>query len=86
MKCPQCGYDLERPGRDLKNLRTARESLGLTREDLANLAGVSVTTIRYLEVNPDYRARPSTIRRLAGALGSHSITTRPNRGRGGPKS
>jgi transcriptional regulator with XRE-family HTH domain len=49
-------------------IRSLREFRDLTQEQLANLAGVSVDTIRMLEQNRRQSARIDTIRKLARAL------------------
>ncbi|GAA0908238.1 hypothetical protein GCM10009558_011430 [Virgisporangium aurantiacum] len=54
---------------DTMNLvRAQRLRLGLSQEDLAALAGVSVRSIQLVESRPDRRVRPSTARLLADAL------------------
>ena len=52
----------------LPRLRTLRERQALTQRELADLAGVSRTTIVTLEQGAD-SPYPSTVRKLARALG-----------------
>ena len=49
------------------NVRTLRQRLGLSQEDLARCAGVDVKTIRMIESGRRV-PRPSTLRQLADAL------------------
>jgi len=49
-------------------LRRLRERQALSQRDLAAKAGVNVTTINHIEQGKQ-RPNPSTIRKLAGALG-----------------
>ena len=53
---------------ELRGLREARYRAAMTQAELAQVAGVSAPTISSLEQGKS-RARPSTIRRLAEALG-----------------
>jgi DNA-binding XRE family transcriptional regulator len=50
-------------------LREVRERQGLTREVLAGISGVSVTTISELELGITVRPHRATVRKLADALG-----------------
>ncbi len=53
---------------DLKGLRSARHQSALTQRELGELAGVSQPTIIGIELGRRL-ARPSTVRKLAKALG-----------------
>lgn len=55
---------------DGHHLRNARSRHGLTRDQLASQAGISVTTIARLERHRRIRCRSRTLARLAGALGT----------------
>lgn len=58
-------------------LREAREDLDLSRETLSYLSGVSVKQIARLESNnPPMNPRPSTLRKLAAALGDEDFFRR----------
>lgn len=57
-------------------LRTSRRSAGLTQRDLARKTGLSVGAIRDLEQGRRLRPRPSSIGRLATALGLDSLALR----------
>ena len=50
-------------------LRQARERRVLTQEDLSQLAGVTEATISRMENGKSGPTRPSTVRKLAEALG-----------------
>jgi len=50
-------------------LRGKREAAGLTREELAELSGVSVRAISDLERGLTRKPHPRSVRALAGALG-----------------
>ena len=50
-------------------LRQARERRVLTQEDLSQLAGVTEATISRMENDKSGPTRPSTVRKLAEALG-----------------
>lgn len=50
-------------------LRRIRERKALSRRDLASLSGVDESTIYRFEHGRTTQVRPSTIRRLASALG-----------------
>jgi DNA-binding XRE family transcriptional regulator len=54
--------------RKLPGLKEARDNAALTVRDLGALAGVHWITIHHLEQG-NSRARPSTVRKLANALG-----------------
>lgn len=56
------------------HLRMRRMHVGLTQEQLAELAGLSVETIRKLEQSVNTSARMSTLNRLARALGVPTST------------
>lgn len=53
---------------DGETLRSLREGYPLTVRELAEMSGVSLTTISGIE-NGHRSANPSTVRKLAGALG-----------------
>jgi transcriptional regulator with XRE-family HTH domain len=55
-------------GRKLKELRALRQDRALSQRDLAQLAGVTQSTINRLEVGHQ-TAYPVTVRKLAKALG-----------------
>ena len=59
-------------GRQLRHLRTQR---GLSQEELAGQAGVSVTTVGRLERQLSAPCRRRALGRLARALGEHPATT-----------
>lgn len=50
-------------------LREARSSAGLSRKALAEMAGVSPTTVFYLESGRTPDPRPSNLEKMAKALG-----------------
>jgi transcriptional regulator with XRE-family HTH domain len=54
---------------DGARLRHQRRQLGLSQEQLADRAGISLTTMRRLERQPTPPCRCRTIARLANALG-----------------
>jgi DNA-binding SARP family transcriptional activator len=57
-------------GADVGSLvRIRRRAAGLTQRELADLAQVSLGTVRDLEQGRTYRPRPGSMTRLAGALG-----------------
>lgn len=56
-------------------LRQLRRQRGLSQEELADRAGVSVTTVARLERRPIAPCRGRTLGRLARALGEHPATT-----------
>jgi transcriptional regulator with XRE-family HTH domain len=53
---------------DGHHLRNSRSQHGLTRDQLASKAGISVTTVARLERHPRTRCRSRTLARLAAAL------------------
>lgn len=55
----------EAPG---ERLRSAREGLGLTRAELAELAGLSTSTIYRIETDGEYRVNRATAALIADAL------------------
>jgi transcriptional regulator with XRE-family HTH domain len=54
---------------DMDKLKALRESRVLTLRELSEESGVTLNTIWRLESGYNKRARPSTIRKLATALG-----------------
>lgn len=56
---------------DGQQIRHLRRQLGLTREELAVLAGISPDTLARLERQHPARCRTRTLARLATALGEH---------------
>jgi transcriptional regulator with XRE-family HTH domain len=52
----------------LPALRAVRQSMALTQRQLAELAGISATTVGLLETK-ERGAYPATVRKLAAALG-----------------
>ncbi len=52
-----------------ENLREARRRAALTQGELAEKAGVGITTIVRIETGEITEPRVSTLRKLAGALG-----------------
>ncbi len=56
------------PGQPLSRLKEEREKSRLTQEELALISGVSRPAIAALETNPNRRANPETMRKLARAL------------------
>lgn len=60
-------------------LRRLREQAGLTRKELAGLAGVSDTTIKLIETGESGSPRPDTLRLLARGLATHRLTRRIDR-------
>ena len=62
---------------DGQRLRELRRQRGLSQEELADQAGISVTTVARLEQGqPNAPCRGRTLGRLARALGEHPATTR----------
>jgi transcriptional regulator with XRE-family HTH domain len=63
---------------DVPNLRELRRWAFLSQRDLAARAGLTQATVARLEAGK-HRARPTTIRRLAAALGvePHALVGRP---------
>lgn len=59
-------------GQQLRNLRRQR---GLSQEELADQAGISLTTVARLERQSTAPCRGRTLGRLARALGEHPATT-----------
>jgi transcriptional regulator with XRE-family HTH domain len=59
---------------DGQRLRELRRENGLSRDKLAALAGVSLTTVVRLESQPQLSCRTRTLVRLAAALGQHPST------------
>ncbi|TMM34432.1 MAG: helix-turn-helix transcriptional regulator [Actinobacteria bacterium] len=57
------------PGVFGESVRAFRQRSGLTQEELAARAGVSVRSIRDIEAGRTGRARPGTVRLLAEVLG-----------------
>ncbi len=53
----------------MDRLKALRASKVLTLQELSNESGVTLNTIWRLESGYNKNARPSTIRKLAGALG-----------------
>ena len=62
-------------GRQLRRLRRQR---GLSQEQLATHAGISLTTIRRLEHQPTAPCRSRTLGRLARALDEHPARLTPS--------
>ena len=60
---------------DGQRLRQLRRQRGLSQEELADRAGVSVTTVGRLERRPCAPCRGRTLGRLARALGEHPAAT-----------
>ena len=60
---------------DGQQLRHLRRQRGLSQEELAGQAGVSLTTVARLERQPSAPCRGRTLGRLARALGEHPATT-----------
>lgn len=52
-----------------ENLKRARESLGLTGDELAEKAGVGIATVRGLEAGGRINPKTDTLKKLADALG-----------------
>ncbi len=67
---------------DGQRLRQLRRQRGLSQEELAGQAGVSLTTVARLERQSCASCRGWTLSRLARALGEHpaTITLRPSGG------
>jgi DNA-binding XRE family transcriptional regulator len=67
---------------DGQRLRQLRRQRGLSQEELAGQAGMSLTTIARLERQASASCRGRTLSRLARALGEHPATTtlRPSDG------
>jgi DNA-binding XRE family transcriptional regulator len=61
-------------GQQLRQLRTQR---GLSREELADLAGISLTTGSRLESQPRASCRSRTLALLAAALGEQPTAITP---------
>ncbi|MGI6852055.1 helix-turn-helix domain-containing protein [Mesorhizobium sp. 1B3] len=64
-------------------LRAARHALGLSREDLAQLAGISVRTLASLEA--DEPVKIETLRKVQRALESKGVSFSAGDGHQGPK-
>jgi transcriptional regulator with XRE-family HTH domain len=62
-------------GQQLRQLRTNR---GLSQEELANLAGLSLSTVARLEAQPRASCRSRTLARLAAALGEQPTAIAPS--------
>ena len=62
---------------DGRHLRNSRSQHGLTRDQLASKAGISVTTLARLERHPRTRCRTRTLARLAAALNQPRATLTP---------
>ena len=85
---PQPGAAITRPAQpqtfilDGQRLRQLRRQPGLSQEELAGQAGVSLTTIARLEGQASAPCRGRTLGRLARALGEHpaATTLRPSGG------
>jgi DNA-binding XRE family transcriptional regulator len=60
---------------DGQQLRHLRRQCGLSQEELAGQAGLSVTTIARLERQASAPCRGRTLGRLARALGEHPATS-----------
>ena len=60
---------------DGQQLRHLRRQRGLSQEELAGQAGLSVTTVGRLERQASAPCRGRTLGRLARALGEHPATT-----------
>ncbi len=60
---------------DGHRLRQLRRQRGLSQEQLADQAGISVTTVARLERRPNAPCRGRTLGRLARALGEHPAAT-----------
>ena len=54
----------------MNRLKNIRESIGLSQEELATMAGVSRTTIWTLETNPQAYTTTKTLQKIADALES----------------
>ena len=66
----------ESVARLISSIRERRRVAGLTQQELAAVAGVSVGVVRDLEQGVTVRPRAEALRRLAMSLG---ISTRPSR-------
>jgi DNA-binding XRE family transcriptional regulator len=60
---------------DGQRLRQLRRQHGLSQQDLADQAGISLTTVARLERQPRTPCRGRTLARLAAVLGEHPATT-----------
>jgi transcriptional regulator with XRE-family HTH domain len=69
-----------RPKPNLELLR-ARIEKGLSRGDLADMAGISVKQVGLIERGVAKRPREATLKGLADALGTNVLTVFPERGR-----
>jgi transcriptional regulator with XRE-family HTH domain len=58
-------------------LRQSRREHGLSRQELADHAGISAETVAKLERQPHSHCRTRTLARLARALGEHPATLAP---------
>jgi transcriptional regulator with XRE-family HTH domain len=70
---------------DGRRLRQLRREHGLSREQLATHAGISLTTIRRLEHQPAAPCRSRTLGRLATALGEDPARLTPANPRPQPR-
>ena len=62
---------------DGNRLRKLRHQRGLSQEELAGQAGISLTTISRLEKLPQASCRPRTLSRLAAVLGKDPASLSP---------
>lgn len=60
-------------------LQQLRKQAGLTRKELAQLAGISDTTIKLIETGESGSPRPDTLRLLAHGLATSRLTGRTDR-------
>jgi DNA-binding XRE family transcriptional regulator len=60
---------------DGQRLRQLRRQHGLSQQNLADQAGISLTTVARLERHPRTPCRGRTLARLAAVLGEHPATT-----------
>jgi cytoskeletal protein RodZ len=54
---------------DAEALRSGRERAGFSVDDVSRRTGIASTTLRRMEDGPAKQVRPSTLRKLAQALG-----------------
>jgi transcriptional regulator with XRE-family HTH domain len=60
-------------------LRSLREQSGFTRQALADLSGLSISTLKLIEYGESPKPKPDTLRMLAKGLATNRLTQRVDR-------